>query len=88
MATHSCIIAWRIPWTKETGGLQSLWSKRVGHDRVTNTFMGFPGGSARKESTCNVGDLGSNYYQLLILIKRYDYSIRIECKVNNKIAQK
>ena len=32
MTTHSSIIAWRIPWTEETGGLQSMGSKRVGHD--------------------------------------------------------
>ena len=32
MATHSGILAWRIPWTEEPGGLQSLGSLRVGHD--------------------------------------------------------
>ena len=32
MATHSSILAWRIPWTKESGGLQSMESHRVGHD--------------------------------------------------------
>ena len=32
MATHSSILVWRIPWTKEPGGLQSMGSKRVGHD--------------------------------------------------------
>ena len=32
MATHSSILAWRIPWTKEPGGLQSLGLQRVGHD--------------------------------------------------------
>ena len=32
MATHSNIHAWKIPWTKEPGGLQSLGSQRVGHD--------------------------------------------------------
>ena len=31
MATHSTILAWRIPWTEESGGLQSM-GKRVGHD--------------------------------------------------------
>ena len=37
MATHSSILAWRIPWTEEPCGLQSLGSQRVGHDRATNT---------------------------------------------------
>ena len=32
MATHSSIHAWKIPWTKELGGLQSMGSQRVGHD--------------------------------------------------------
>ena len=32
MATHSSILAWRIPWTEEPGGLQSIKSQRVGHD--------------------------------------------------------
>ena len=36
MATHSSILAWRIPWTEEPDGLQSTRSKRVGHDRATN----------------------------------------------------
>ena len=31
MATHSSIRAWRIPWTEEPGGLQSMGSQRVGH---------------------------------------------------------
>ena len=31
-ATHSSILAWRIPWTEEPGGLQSIGSERVGHD--------------------------------------------------------
>ena len=38
MATHSSILAWRIPWTMRPGRLQSTGSQRVGHDRVTNTF--------------------------------------------------
>ena len=34
MATHSSILAWRIPYTEEPGGLQSMGSQRIGHDRV------------------------------------------------------
>ena len=33
MATHSSILAWRIPWTEEPHALQSMGSKRVRHDR-------------------------------------------------------
>jgi len=32
MATHSSIPAWKIPWTEEPGGLQSMGSQRIGHD--------------------------------------------------------
>ena len=32
MVTHSSILAWRIPWTEEPGGLQSMGLQRVGHD--------------------------------------------------------
>ena len=32
MATHSSFLAWRIPWTEEPGGLQSMGLPRVGHD--------------------------------------------------------
>ena len=31
-ATHSSILAWRVLWTEESGGLQSMGSRRVGHD--------------------------------------------------------
>ena len=34
MATHHSILAWRIPWIEEPGGLQSTRSQRVGHDQV------------------------------------------------------
>ena len=43
MATHSSILAWRIPWTEEPGQLQSLELQRIGHDLVTeqqNVFKG------------------------------------------------
>ena len=32
MATHSSVLVWRIPWTEEPGGLQSMGSQRVGYD--------------------------------------------------------
>ena len=37
MATHLSILAWRIPWTEEPGGLQSMGLQRAGHDWATNT---------------------------------------------------
>ena len=38
MVTHSSILAWRIPWTEEAGGLQSIELQRVGRNWATNTF--------------------------------------------------
>ena len=35
MATLSSVVAWEIPWTEEPGGLQSMGSKKTGHDLVT-----------------------------------------------------
>ena len=37
MTTDSSMLAWRIPWTEETGGLQFMGLQRVGHNRATNT---------------------------------------------------
>ena len=41
MATHSSILAWRIPWREKPGGLQSVESQRVGHSWATNTTLTF-----------------------------------------------
>ena len=37
MATHSSILAWKIPWTEELGGLQSMELQRVGYNLETKT---------------------------------------------------
>ena len=42
MATHSSILAWRIPWIEESGGLQSMGSQRVRHDSMTDTDIYMP----------------------------------------------
>ena len=41
MAIHSSILAWRIPWTEELGGLQSMGSQRVGHNWATSLSLHF-----------------------------------------------
>ena len=38
IATHSSILAWRIPWTEDLGGLQSMGSQKVRHNLATNTL--------------------------------------------------
>ena len=43
MVTHSSILAWRIPWTEEPGGLQSMGSQRVKHNlAIKGTEPGSP----------------------------------------------
>ena len=42
MATHSSILAWRIPWTEEPGRLQSVGSQRIGHNRATKLHKVLP----------------------------------------------
>ena len=49
MATHSSILAWRIPWIEEPSGLQSMGSQRVGHSLSANTLKGW----CIKISDCN-----------------------------------
>ena len=53
MATHSGILSWRTPWTEKSGGLQSMGSQRIGHDRVTNTYDR----AAVKNSPASAGDM-------------------------------
>ena len=65
LATHSGILAWKIPWIEEPGGLQSRGLKRVGHDRETNTvtpkmpevWVGRTGGCAGTSYGCRKLDL-------------------------------
>ena len=64
MATHSSVLAWRIPWTEEPSGLWSIGSQRVGHTEATQQAhthvyictYGFPGDSTGQEFACNAGD--------------------------------
>ena len=39
MATHASLLAWRIPWPEEPGGLQYMGLQRVGHDCAANTLL-------------------------------------------------
>ena len=56
MATHSSVLAWRIPGTGEPGELPSVGSHRVGHDcsdaAAAGNYLGFPGGASGKEPIC------------------------------------
>ena len=56
--THSSILAWRIPWTEEPGGLQSVGLRRVEHkwESFIFPFLGLPGSLEGKESACSAGN--------------------------------
>ena len=62
METHSSILAWRIPWTKKPGGLQSIRSQRVGYNGATNTHIHYThikavsGGAVVKNPPAEAGD--------------------------------
>ena len=58
MATHSRVLAWRIPGTGEPGGLPSMGSHRVRHD-WSDLAGGFPSGSIVKNLPANAGDAGN-----------------------------
>ena len=74
MATHFSILAWRIPWTEEPGGLQSMGSQRVGHDCAASTFNG------RKELAIIIiypfteDKLSTDLKLCLQIYKRYRYA--------------
>ena len=55
MATHSSILAWKIRWTEEPGGIQSMGSQRIRHDWVTDT----PVCAVVKNPLASAGDTGS-----------------------------
>ena len=59
MATHPSILAWRIPWTEEPGGLQSMGSQRTGHSWASEHTVTY----------CNVGqeegDMATNLIKAL-----------------------
>ena len=65
MATNSSILARRIPWTEEPGGLQSMGSQRVGHDWATEPKFTAPAGEGESNPVemtqsifCNTSDPG------------------------------
>jgi len=58
MATHSSILAWRIPWTEGPDGLQSMGSHRVGHNRSDLTCK-----------ACIIGQISTSHFILKILLK-------------------
>ena len=79
MAVHSNILAWRIPWTEEPGGLQSTGSARAGHDLATKPTANSQSTGSSRESCLvplatriypNEWSKKSFYYYLLLFLFR------------------
>ena len=68
MATHSSILAWRIPWTEEPGGVQSIGSQRVGHDEATSLhYIPIRMSKSRPLTTQNVSEDAEQQNSCLLL---------------------
>ena len=65
MATHSSILAWKIPWTEEAGGLQSIGSHRVGHNLSDLA-------QHMKNITEEVRTADRRFIRKLVTLKRYN----------------
>ena len=80
MATHSSILAWKIPWMEEPGGLQSMGSQRVGHEEQL-PFLGLisPFHSTLGSSVCHCLFVPHQHHASVhVLAKRRKWSQRSE----------
>ena len=75
MATHSSILAWRIPWTEESGGPQSMGSQRDGHNLVTKQQQ-----SQRLSSTPSTVHTGTSQVAQTV------ESFHLQCKQSAKMV--
>ena len=77
MATHSSILAWRIPWIEEPGGLQSMGSQRVGHNWTTSLSLSLSHCSGLYDENVSQPHLHTSMWFLLawyVLITQSDFS--------------
>ena len=83
MATHSSILAWRIPWTEDPGGLQSLGSQRIRHDWATKQKQ-----PEESQSTVFTTYLGCFFLNLLNAGEQpelYWFALLYTCSFENKL---
>ena len=85
-AVHSSILAWRIPWTEEPGGLQYMGSQRVRHDWATKKkkFGGYSKWFI-KSSLPNSGSVGLKFY-LLLAWWRMTTQLRLKVSLNSMLS--
>ena len=80
MASHSSILAWRIPWTEEPGGLQSTGSQRVRHDWATQhstarDFTHAYSESGNKQKNHSIAEIEVQIKQVSMSIKKTSLSL-------------
>ena len=76
MATHSSILAWRIPWREETGGLQSMGLQRVGHNCATNTQTDNQE-KKKKKNLCCLRSLAKSEPQICCYLSFHSVSFKL-----------
>ena len=62
MVTRSSILAWKVSWTEEPGGLQSMGSQRAGHNWATNTYELTKGSNMQSAAMSNPSVEFSSFY--------------------------
>ena len=77
MATHSNILAWRIPWTEKPAGLQSMELQRVGHNWATDTYT----------VTFFIGEQSENVYIYILNSDLENLKTKSHLKLKNKITK-
>ena len=75
MANHSNILAWRIPWTEEPGGLQSMESWRVGHSWAANTYTYLASANVRSITKNKASGGDGISVELFQILK--DYAVKV-----------
>ena len=78
-ATHSHILAWRIPWTEKLGGLQSMGSQSVRHNWVTNTFREGKGGTNGRGGRTEKAGITGGEMKLIYIRSAVDSMDGTEC---------
>ena len=76
MASHSSILAWRIPWTEEPDGLQSMGLQRVRHDWMTS-----PSTTTNSVTKVNEGLLSPFHSNIIISSTKAEYSLLISVDI-------
>ena len=79
MATHSSILAWRIPWMEEPGGLQPTRSQRVGHDWATSLSQCFS-----NYLSCKIKNVFCVFH--LLFVWKYYKPIRVQYYIANRVS--